>query len=186
MGMAAEGTLLPRRLTDIVRNLCTALAVLGTVTLAGVMLATVISIVGRALTPIGLKPILGDFEIVEAGTAFAIFCFLPWCQFNRGHASVDVFTLKLPPRVLAVLELLIDIAFAVAISFIVWRMWLGLGDKFANGQKTFILQMPVWWVYAGGMVGAVSWLLVSFYCVAESLAAVLTGRDRRAGESAHV
>jgi TRAP-type C4-dicarboxylate transport system permease small subunit len=183
--MAAEVSLLPQRLTDTVRVLCTVLAVLGTLTLAGVMLSTNFSIIGRALSGIGLRPILGDFEIVEAGTAFAIFCFLPWCQFARGHASVDVFTLKFPPQLLRIIDLVIDIAFAVVISFIIWRMWLGMGDKFANGQKTFILQMPVWWVYAGGMVGAVSWLVVSYYCLAESLISVVTGRDKRAAESVH-
>jgi len=184
--MAAEAPLLPQRLTETVRQLCTVLAILGTVTLAGVMLTTNFSIIGRALSGIGLRPILGDFEIVEAGTAFAIFCFLPWCQFTRGHASVDVFTLKFPPQLLRIIDLVIDIAFAVVISFIVWRMWLGMGDKLANGQKTFILQMPVWWTYAGGMVGALSWLAVSYYCLAESLFSVVKGRDKRASESAQI
>ena len=149
-----------------------------------VTLVTDASIIGRALIPIGLRPIAGDFEIVEAGTAFAIFCFMPLCQFSRRHAVVDIFTMAFPPVVLRVIGVIVDIGFAIVITVIVWRMGIGLGDKFGNGQTTFILQMPVWWTYAAGMVGGLAWLAVSYFCLAESLATLLTGRERASTESA--
>ena len=70
------------------------LAFCGGVVLVAIALTTVISIVGRALIPIGLSPIRGDFELVEMGVAVAVFGFLPWCQLNRGHITVDVFLIN--------------------------------------------------------------------------------------------
>lgn len=169
---------LPPRLTAAVGGLAWALAILGGVVLIALVAVTDASIIGRLLIPIGLAPIPGDFEIVEAGTAFAILSFLPLCQFRRGHASVDVFTNRLPSPVLRTIGVIVDVAFAVVISLIVWRMYSGLGDKLRNGQTTFILQLPVWWTYAGGLAGGIAWLMVSYYCLIESIAALVLGRDR--------
>ncbi len=155
------------------------LALAGGVVLVFITVVTDASIIGRALIALGLRPIQGDFEIVETGTAFAIFSFMPWCQFNRGHASVDIFTSRLPPVVLRVFDLVVDAAFAVVITVLVWRMGVGLADKYANHQTTFILQVPVWWTYAGGMVGAVAWVTVSYYCLVESVVCVIKGVDHR-------
>jgi uncharacterized membrane protein YdcZ (DUF606 family) len=63
-------------------------------------------------------------------------------------------------------------------------MGVGLIGKFDNGQTTFILQMPVWWTYAGGMIGGIAWVVVSYFCLIESLAALVTGRERAPAESA--
>ena len=169
--------LLPGWLTAAVRSVALALAVAGGAVLVFITVVTDLSIAGRALIPLGLRPIQGDYEIVEAGTAFAIFAFMPWCQFNRRHATVDVFTSRLPPDMLRFIDLIVDIAFVVAIAFIIWRTGIGLGDKYRNGQLTFILQMPVWWTYAVAMIGGVAWVAVSLYCLAESAAALFTRRN---------
>jgi TRAP-type C4-dicarboxylate transport system permease small subunit len=169
--------LLPGWLTAAVGAISLTLAVAGGIVLVIVTVVTDLSIIGRALIPLGLRPIQGDYEIVEAGTAFAIFAFLPWCQFNRRHASVDVFTSRFPPDVLRFIDLLVDIAFVVVITIIVWRTGIGLGDKYRNGQLTFILQMPVWWTYAGAMIGGAAWVLVSYTCLVESAVALATRRS---------
>ena len=173
--------LLPGWLTATVRRISLALAVAGGAVLVLITVVTDLSITGRVLIPFGLRPIQGDYEIVEAGTAFAIFAFLPWCQFNRWHATVDVFTSRLPPDVLRFIDLLVDVAFVVVITIIVWRTGIGLGDKVRNGQMTFILQMPVWWTYAAAMIGGIAWAAVSFYCLAESAMALLTRRSVTVG-----
>ena len=172
--------LLPDRLTAVVRGISLALAVAGGAVLVIVTIVTDLSITGRILIPFGFRPIQGDYEIVEAGTAFAIFCFMPWCQFNRRHASVDVFTTRFPPDVLRFIDFVVDLAFVVVITIIIWHTGVGLGDKYRNGQLTFILQMPVWWTYAAAMVGGVAWVAVSVYCLAESTIALVTRRGGHA------
>ena len=42
-------------------------------------------------------------------------------------------------------------------------------DKFSYQEMTFILRMPLWWTYAGGMLGAVGIVIVAAYCVVRSL-----------------
>jgi len=155
---------------QIVGRLARAVAIAGGSVLALVTVVTVVSVVGRALIPIGLKPVPGDFEIVQAGVLFAIFCALPITQYLRGHADVSILTDRFPPRVAAVIEFIMDVLMLLATAFILWRYTLGMIDKYLNKEMTLILHIPVWSLYAIGMVGAVSMVIVSAYCVVRSLA----------------
>ena len=58
-------------------------ASLGGAVIAGVGLMSAASIVGRTLVR---RPILGDFELVEIGTAVAGALFLPYCQVSRDYS----------------------------------------------------------------------------------------------------
>ena len=103
------------------------MAICGGLVLALLILLICISVVGRSLNGVlhgwigtalpavsawllqaGVGPINGDFELVEAGVAFSIFSFLPLCQIFGGHASVDIFTSKLPRGVSRGLQMVID------------------------------------------------------------------------------
>lgn len=66
-------------------------AIVGGLVLCAITLMSVASITGRALIGVGLGPVPGDFEMVEVGTALAVFFFLPWCYLKGGHATVDLF-----------------------------------------------------------------------------------------------
>jgi TRAP-type C4-dicarboxylate transport system permease small subunit len=154
----------------LVFRLATSVAIAGGIALVLVTVITVVSVVGRSLIPIGLKPILGDYEIVQLGVLFAIFCSFPLTQYLRGHADVALLTDRFPARAAAAIELIMDILTLLAVGFVVWRYTLGMIDKFANREMTLILHMPLWWIYAAGMVGAVATVIVSVYCVARSFA----------------
>ena len=110
------------------------MAICGGLVLTVLIVLICISVIGRSLNgllhgwigavmpgvsawalDLGVGPINGDFELVEAGVAFAIFAFLPLCQISAGHASVDIFTAKLPTRINRVLQLAIDVIFAVVL-----------------------------------------------------------------------
>ena len=164
------------RLGRFVRWLATSVAIAGGSVLVLVTIMTVISVIGRALSrsdlflDLGFGPVKGDFELVQAGILFGIFCSLPLTQYLRGHADVSLLTDRFSPRVAAVIELVMDALMLVAVVFIVWRYWIGLTDKYANREMTFILHAPVWWIYAIGMVGAVTTLIVSVYCLVRSAA----------------
>jgi TRAP-type C4-dicarboxylate transport system permease small subunit len=150
--------------------LATAVAVAGGSILVLVTIITCVSVVGRALIPLGLSPVKGDFEIVQTGVLFAIFSALPLTQYVRGHADVSVITDFFAPRVAAIIELVMDLLMVAATGFIVWRFWIGLTDKMANREMTFILHTPVWWSYAAGMLGASAMVIVAIYCVFRSFA----------------
>ena len=139
------------------------LAILGGLVLVVITLLTVVSITGRAFVRQGLGPIPGDFEMVEAMTAFAVFSFLPWCQLRRAHATVDVFTSFLPPRANRVIDFVSEVLMTLVIVLIAWRLWQGMQDKIRYQETTFILQFPVWWGFAAAMVAAGVAVIVSLY-----------------------
>ena len=158
------------RLGRLVGGLARAVAIAGGSVLALITIVTVMSVIGRALIPIGLKPVPGDYEIVQAGVLFAIFCALPLTQYLRGHADVSILTDRFSPRVAAIIEFVMDVLMLIATSFILWRYTIGMMDKFGNREVTLLLHIPVWSLYAIGMVGAVSMVIVSAYCVVRSFA----------------
>ena len=170
-GLAPE---LERRTGLVVETLAKWLAIVGGLVLVGLIGLSVVSITGRGLVglDVGLGPVPGDFEIIEAGCAFAVFSFLPWCQFRRGHVTVDVLTRYFSRRVQFVLELVGNIVMTAVAGLIAWRLVLGMLDKQRYGETTFILQFPAWWGYAVSILGAVLFVVVSAYSVWRSFNAI--------------
>lgn len=172
------------------------MAVLGGTVLSALVLLTCISVAGRVLNTAlhgataqtlmpgfaerllgwGVGPILGDFELVEAGMGFAIFAFLPLCQISGAHASVDIFTARLPPRAQRVLNAVIDWVFAAVLILIAWQLRLGMLDKMRYHETTYLLQFPVWWAYAAGLFAAVVAALTGVWVALARLVESLTGR----------
>ncbi|MBL4726061.1 MAG: TRAP transporter small permease subunit, partial [Rhizobiaceae bacterium] len=117
-----------------VERLARMLALLGGTVLITIAVLTCVSIIGRSLISIGLGPIQGDFELVEAGAGFAVFAFLPWCQINRGHAAVDIFTNFLPRLVNRWIDLVSEVLMGIAIYILAWRLWEGTLVKMRYGD----------------------------------------------------
>jgi TRAP-type C4-dicarboxylate transport system permease small subunit len=168
----------------LVHGLAKWVAIAGGLVLVVITGLIVVSVVGRAFIWAGLRPISGDYELVEAGVLFAIFAFLPWCHLTRGHAVVGIFTDFLSPRWNAVIELVANLLMLAAAAFILWRHWDGMLDKFRYNETSFILRMPLWWVYAAGLVGAVAFVIVAIWCVARSVGEVRTPPVRPSGAGA--
>jgi TRAP-type C4-dicarboxylate transport system permease small subunit len=157
----------------IIYGLSRAMAWFGGLVLTLIALVSVASIAGRALSGFGLGPVPGDFELVEAGTALAVFCFLPWAHLKRGHAWVDLFWPYYPAPMKKLLEVLADTLMLACWVVLVWRMGVGMMDYRENAEVSFILQMPVWWGYAASFPFAVAgvvvyaWRLVEDFGLAE-------------------
>jgi TRAP-type C4-dicarboxylate transport system permease small subunit len=161
------------------QRLARCLALFGGVVLAALALMTVASIIGRAFIWAGLGPVPGDFELVQAGCAVAVFSFLPWCQINRGHVSVDIVVDRFSPRKRAFFALLGDIALATAAILIAWRLYFGLLDKLAYGEETYILGMPVWYGYALSIIGAILFSIVAVYTVWRGFNEMISGQPQQ-------
>lgn len=157
-----------------VERLARTVAVMGGLVLVLVAIVTVVSITGRAFLFIGLRPIPGDFELVEAGTVFVVCAFLPWCQLTRGHATVAIFTDFLPAQVNRVLDLIADALLLAAAVVMTWRHIYGLLDKLAYNETTFILRFPIWWSYSAAMLGLLTWIIIATYCTANSAIALIS------------
>lgn len=180
----------------IVLGLARIMALMGGVVLILLVLITCISILGRVvntalhsalmmsvapglatwLIDAGVGAIRGSYELVEAGMAFCIFAFIPFCQVTMGHASVDIFTKALPTRANRLLELLISVLFAVALVTIAIQLNAGMLRKLSSGQTSLLLEFPVWWAYAASLVGAALAAVTSVYIVLMRLYELLSGR----------
>lgn len=141
-------------MNQLIYGLCRSMSWLGGAVLCVMALLSVASIAGRALSGFGLSPVPGDFELVEAGAALAVFCFLPWAHLKRGHAMVDLFWKAYPPAMQRTLEIAADALMLLVWLLLVWRMGIATEDYRGNGEVSFILQMPVWWGYAASLVPA--------------------------------
>ncbi len=185
----------------IIGKLARFMALLGGIALSALVVLICASVLGRTLNTMfhgwigdlapvvsqwaldaGIGPINGDFELVEVGVAFAIFAFLPFCQFMGGHAVVDIFTSKLSPRVDRILATVIDTVFAAVLVLIAVQLSGGMLAKLRFGEKTFILQFPVWWGYAASLVPAAVAAIVGLYLAAMRILCLVTGREMSQGE----
>jgi TRAP-type C4-dicarboxylate transport system permease small subunit len=172
------------------------MAILGGIVLTLLIILTCLSILGRSLNgffhgdfmervapgfakwmlDMGVGPINGDFELVEAGVAFAIFAFLPLCQITSGHASVDILTNLMPRGVNRFLRMVIEVAFAAVLVLIAQRLYVGMMSKWGYGETSFLLQFPIWWAYAASLFGAIMAAVVGIYMGAVRTIEFFTGR----------
>lgn len=159
-----------------IRTLALVMALLGGVALLGLVAMTVLSVTGRNLTSIGLSNINGDFELVEAGTAFAVFAFLPWCQFNRGHAAVEILAPRFGPTLNNIIDVIAEALMLAMWVFLIWRLWLGMADKRSYAETTFILQYPIWWAYAASLAAGIAVVIVATFCLFRAIDGLVTGK----------
>lgn len=182
----------------VIERIAVGMAFIGGVLLTCIAIMVCASIFGRQMDGIWFfGPIGGDYELVEAGTAIAVFAFLPWCQLKRGHVAVDIVVQAFPPRLKAISGLIGDILLAVVAYVIAWRLFVGFGEKFPYGsdafraafgfgsrpffpETTYELEIQVWIPYGLALIGAVLFFVTAVYTVWRSLNWVLQGEERAA------
>lgn len=178
-----------------VTRLARLMALLGGFVLTALVALTCVSVLGRGLNAFGhsdfvettlpgfgewligtgVGPILGDYELVQAGIAFAIFAFLPICQLHGGHATVDVFTNMMPKKINRFIIVFWEVLLTIVLVLISWRLYEGLAGKMRNGETTFLLQFPIWWAYAASFAASLAAAIVGIYCACARVAGLITG-----------
>lgn len=166
-----------QKVTPLVHGLAKILAILGGIVLLAMIVLTCVSIFGRSFIFLGLAPISGDFELVEAAAAFVVFAFLPWCQINRGHAAVDIFTNFLPAAANRWIDFIAEALMCIAIIIIAWKLYDGTIAKSKYGETTFIIQYPIWWAYAVSLSAALIGCIVAIYMMFLRLGELVHGKS---------
>lgn len=186
-----------RTIHRIFYGIAWAMAVVGGIVLGVLVLMMCASILGRqaadllhsewmqtampglaqSLLDAGVGPIFGDYEFLVGGLAFAVFCFLGWCQITAGHATVDVFTSGLSDRSRRWLQVAIEILFAAALVLIAVQLYYGMTTLIRRHSTTFLLQYPLWWNYALALVPAVLTALIAIYMAVVRLVEALTNHS---------
>ncbi|WP_210245200.1 TRAP transporter small permease [Martelella alba] len=109
-----------------------------------------ISVLLRAL---GLGGIRGDFEAMQLVCAACASLFLPLCQYSKGHVMVDLFTAWMPTRGQRRLDGLWTLLFALAWAILSWRLFHGMQTMLDYGDRTMLLNFPVWMIYLPAVIG---------------------------------
>ena len=132
-------------------RLARAVAIAGGMLLIGVVLMTVISVLGRYLFN---APIPGDYELTELACGIAVFAFFPYCHARSGNIVVEFFTGGLPTRHKTALGTVHNIVFTLVAGLITWRLFVGGMHKLEDGETTLFLGIPIHWAYFSALPGA--------------------------------
>tara|TARA_R110002073_G_scaffold162063_2_gene317803 strand:+ start:81 stop:662 length:582 start_codon:yes stop_codon:yes gene_type:complete len=181
----------------LIQTLARVTALAGGLVLIVLILMTTFSIIGRSLNKLmhgdffqqkmtgfaqwlldlGIGEINGNYELLEAGVAFAIFSFLPICQLYGAHATVDIFTSFLSSRTNRWIVAFWEVVLAAVILLIVNQLFGGMERYIRNGQTTLFLQFPVWWAYAASFAAGIVACIIAVYCAALRIGEAVTGRN---------
>jgi TRAP-type C4-dicarboxylate transport system permease small subunit len=125
-------------------RICRAVAVFGGVVLCAAGLLTVVSVLCRYLLS---SPLDGDFELVQACCAIAVFAFLPYCQMVKGNVIVDFFTAKFRPAIRCSLDAAGALFFTVIAGLVAWRLTVGGIGFYETQETTVILEIPHYYYF---------------------------------------
>lgn len=136
-----------------------AVALFGGLVLSGIAILVVCAVLAAK---IGF-PLLGDTEIVELAAAVGLFSFMPYCQMQKGHVAVTVFSSRFPSPARHGLDIIGHAAMTIVIAVLCWRLFAGGLDAFDRGRMSMFLQIPTWWAYALIVPPALLWVVTSFF-----------------------
>lgn len=135
------------------------LAIVGGLFLLAATVITLISVAGRYALG---EPVPGDYELVELTCAVGDFLFFPFTHAVSGNITADFFTAGLSRGRKRLIDLANDLVFALVAVLLTWRLSEGLMEKFASGETTILIRIPLWWAYS---VAVLSMALLAIVCV---------------------
>lgn len=135
-------------------------AMVGGLALGLLMLTTVVSVLGRTFFK---TPIPGDLEIAQLLMAFAISCFLPWCQWHRSHVVIEFFTRGLSHSQQRHLQHVGDALMGMIAGLLAWRTFMAAISALTTNEGSMILGIPVWLNYAVLVPGFVMMAIIGVW-----------------------
>jgi TRAP-type C4-dicarboxylate transport system permease small subunit len=136
------------------------LALAGGVVFIGLVVMSIVSIVGRKLAS---APVPGDVELLQMCAAFASASFFAWCHLNHGDVKVDFFTHQLGPAVIGKLDAVGSLLVGLFGALVAWRSAAGALGLREFGETSPILGLPMWWAQMLMVPGFVLLALAGFY-----------------------
>ena len=153
------------------RRLSSFFAVCGGAILVLLIVMSCVSIIGRILWA---APLNGDFELIQMGTASAIFAFLPWAFLQRGHIRIEILSSVRFPRLCACLDGVADTLFLLFGLALMFYLSLGGYQSYADNAVTMVLALPVWWGFAAAVLSSSLLAAVCAYSCRKSWRRFLT------------
>lgn len=151
------------------------LAIIGGLIFVGLVVMSIVSIVGRKLAS---APVPGDVELLQMIAAAACASFFAYCHLNQGDVKVDFFTASAPPAVVETLDALGSFLVGLVGAILTWRVFVGAMSVKEAGETSAILDIPIWWAQMAMVPGFALLALSGFYTFGQH-AARSAGRQRR-------
>lgn len=117
------------------------MAIVGGFIFLGLVLMSVISIVGRKTVGFVVP---GDVEVLQMLAASAAASFFPYCHLIHGDIKVDFFTHNLQQRTLWIIDAGGSLLVGLFGGLVAWRAWAGAMTVREAGETSMILAWPVW------------------------------------------
>lgn len=118
-----------------------AMAVSGGLLFIGLIVMSLVSIVGRKL---GFGSVNGDIELMQAGTAVAATAFLPYCTLLGEHIKVEFFTENMRDSLKRPIDGAAEVLFAIVSAILAWRTTLSAISTHESQEVTTLVSLPLW------------------------------------------
>jgi TRAP-type C4-dicarboxylate transport system permease small subunit len=128
--------------TGFLRWLTHAMAAVGGVAVAGIIVVTVADVVGRQFG----HSVKGAYDLVRVLGAIAMGCALPLTKAVKGHIAIEYFFQKLGGRGRRVTDAVMRLALLALFALLTWRFVLQGKMFLDSGEVTATLHMPMFWV----------------------------------------
>ncbi len=113
----------------------------------------------KVLEPFGyyIHGLSGYEDFVRLGISSAALMFFPYCQWRKGHISVDLFSAFLPPSVRQALDRFWLLTLSALALFLFYWMALGMLETYHDHALSPVLGWPEWPFYLPGLVSLLLW-----------------------------
>ncbi len=133
------------------------LAIIGGVTLLGLMLLTVYAVIMRYVFN---SPPLWVLDYARVGLVIVTFMGLAYCGWTGGHIAVDFIGAFAPPIVLKISDTIIRLTCAVLIALMAWQgLQQGL-DALEMGEGTNEVEIPLFPFFLVVAIGCGAYAIV--------------------------
>lgn len=118
------------------------LKIIGAAALAGMMLLTVVDVIGRYFR----HPIFGSVEMVGFLATIIIATALPYTHKMDGHVGVEILVRLLSERTQTWIQICTQILSLVLFILVTWQMFLYAGDIHETGEVSMNLEFPIYYI----------------------------------------
>jgi TRAP-type C4-dicarboxylate transport system permease small subunit len=103
-------------------------------------------------------PFAFTVELTQMAMALVVYFGVGLVTQENAHISADVVTLRLPPRLRALLAVVTDALALAFLAVMVWQLWQNAEFLRAKGDTTMVWEVPLWPVAFAIAAGGVLFL----------------------------
>ncbi len=115
---------------------------IGSVSLAGMMLLTVVDVIGRFFK----YPIFGSVELVGFMATIVVATALPYTYKLDGHVGVEILVRLLSKRTQIIMDIFTGLISLCLFGLITWQMFLYAKDIHETGEVSMNLEFPIYYI----------------------------------------